>query len=130
MSHYNNVNVLSMYALIGAYQPEGYEWVDELRHVLTENVEYAYTYIKEHFKGVELAKPEGTYMLYLNCEKFCREHGMDMDELIRAGIRVGVIWQDGRPFNRPYAIRLNLALPRLLVEEAMERLDQYVFNKK
>ena len=122
MSHYNNVNVLSMYALIGAYQPEGYEWVDELRHVLTENVEYAYTYIKEHFKGVELAKPEGTYMLYLNCEKFCREHGMDMDELIRAGIRVGVIWQDGRPFNRPYAIRLNLALPRLLVEEAMERI--------
>lgn len=129
MSHYNNVNVLSMYALIGAYQPEGYEWVDELRHVLTENVEYAYTYIKEHFKGVELAKPEGTYMLYLNCEKFCREHGMDMDELIRAGIRVGVIWQDGRPFNRPYAIRLNLALPRLLVEEAMERLNQYVFHK-
>lgn len=129
MSHYNNVNVLSMYALIGAYQPEGYEWVDELRHVLTENVEYAYTYIKEHFKGVELAKPEGTYMLYLNCEKFCREHGMDMDELIRAGIRVGVIWQDGRPFNRLYAIRLNLALPRLLVEEAMERLNQYVFHK-
>ncbi|NBJ94075.1 MalY/PatB family protein [Parablautia muri] len=128
MSHYNNVNVLSMYALIGAYAPEGYEWVDELRHVLTENVEYAYTYIKEHFSGVELAKPEGTYMLFLNCERFCKAHGMDMDELIRAGIRVGVIWQDGRPFHGSYAIRLNLALPHLLVVEAMERLDKYVFN--
>ena len=30
LSHYNEMNVLSMYALIGAYQPEGYEWVDEL----------------------------------------------------------------------------------------------------
>ena len=129
MSHYNNVNVLSMYALIGAYQPEGYVWLDELRQALTENVDYAYTYIKEHFQGVELAKPEGTYMLYLDCEKFCRERGMDMDELIRAGIRVGVIWQDGRPFNRPYAIRLNLALPHSLVVEAMERLDKYVFNQ-
>lgn len=128
MSHYNNVNVLSMYALIGAYQPEGYEWVDELKHVLTENVEYAYTYIKEHFLGVELAKPEGTYMLFLDCEKFCRTHGMDMDELIRAGIRVGVIWQDGRPFHGPYAIRLNLALPHVLVVEAMERLEKYVFR--
>ena len=36
LSHYNEMNVLSMYALIGAYQPEGYEWVDELRQVLTE----------------------------------------------------------------------------------------------
>lgn len=130
MSHYNNVNVLSMYALLGAYGPEGYEWVDELRHVLTENVEYAYAYIKEHFKGVELARPEGTYMLFLNCEKFCKEHGMDMDELIRAGIRVGVIWQDGRPFHGSYAIRLNLALPHFLVVEAMERLSKYVFCKE
>ena len=32
--HYNEMNVLSMHALIGAYKPEGYEWVDELRQVL------------------------------------------------------------------------------------------------
>lgn len=68
LSHYNSMNVLSMHALIGAYQPEGYEWVDELRQVLTENVDYAYHYICEHFKGVELARPQGTYMLYLDCE--------------------------------------------------------------
>ncbi len=129
MCHYNNVNVLSMHALIGAYRPEGYEWLDELRQVLTENVDYAYRYIKEHFHGVELAKPEGTYMLFMDCEKFCKEHGMEMDELIRAGIRVGVIWQDGRPFHRPYSIRLNLAVPHSLVVEAMERLEKYVFCK-
>ena len=29
LSHYNSMNLLSMYALIGAYKPEGYEWVDE-----------------------------------------------------------------------------------------------------
>ena len=129
LSHYNSMNVLSMHALIGAYQPEGYEWVDELRQVLTENVDYAYHYICEHFKGVELARPQGTYMLYLDCEKWCEEHHKSMDELIRAGISVGVIWQDGRPFHRPYAIRINLAVPHSLVVEAMDRLDKYVFNK-
>ncbi|MDO4333002.1 MAG: aminotransferase class I/II-fold pyridoxal phosphate-dependent enzyme [Eubacteriales bacterium] len=127
LSHYNSMNVLSMYALIGAYQPEGYEWVDELRSVLTGNVEYAYAFIREHFEGVELAKPQGTYMLYLDCEKWCKKKGITMDELIRAGIRVGVIWQDGRPFHHPYAIRMNLALPLSLVKEAFERLAQYVF---
>ena len=67
-------------------------------------------------------------MLYLDCEQWCKKHGKSMDELLRAGMEVGVIWQDGRPFHREYAIRINLALPHSLVEEAMSRLDRYVFN--
>ena len=35
LSHYNEMNVLSMHALIGAYTDEGGLWVDELREVLT-----------------------------------------------------------------------------------------------
>ena len=30
-SHYNVVNVLSMHALMGAYQPEGYEWLGRIK---------------------------------------------------------------------------------------------------
>lgn len=127
LSHYNSMNVLSMHALIGAYRPEGHVWVDELREVLSGNVDFAYQYILDNFKGVKLAKPQGTYMLYLDCEEWCKEKGITIDELIKAGIRVGVIWQDGRPFHRPYAIRINLALPRSRVEEAFERLHKYVF---
>lgn len=127
-SHYNSPNVLSVHALIGAYRPEGYQWVDELREVLDENISYAYNYITTHFEGIHLSKPEGTYMLYLDCEEWCRAHQMDMDDLLKAGVAVGVIWQDGRPFHRPYAIRLNVAVPHALVVEAMDRLDKYVFN--
>lgn len=127
LSHYNSQNVMSMHALIGAYKPEGHEWVDELCQVLSDNVNYAYDYILEHFKGVKLAKPQGTYMLYLDCEEWCKTHGKTMDELLRAGWDVGVAWQDGRPFHRPYAIRMNLAVPHSLVIEAFHRLTKYVF---
>lgn len=130
LCHYNEMNVLSMYALIGAYQPEGYEWVDELRQVLTKNVDFACDYIKDHFEGVEVSKPQGTYMLFLDCEKWCKAHGKNMDELERAGLEVGVMWQDGRAFHGKYGIRMNLALPLSRVKEAFERLDQYVFNVK
>ena len=129
LSHYNSMNVLSMYALIGAYRNEGYEWTDELRQVITRNVNYAYDFIIKNFEGVSLAKPQGTYMLYLGCRKWCDEHNTTMDELIKAGISVGVIWQDGRPFHKPYAIRMNLAVPHTLVVEAFDRLNRYVFNK-
>ena len=128
LSHYNSMNVMSMHALIGAYRPEGYEWVDELCQVITGNVEFAYNYILEHFQGVSLSKPEGTYMLFLDCRQWLENHGKTVDELLKAGWDVGVAWQDGRPFHGEYHIRMNLALPLSRVQEAFARLDQYVFN--
>lgn len=125
--HYNSMNVLSMHALIGAYRPEGQEWTDELCAVLSHNVNYACDYIKEHFEGVEVMKPQGTYMLFLDCTKWCQIHHKTIDEVQQAGWDVGVTWQDGRAFHGPCAIRMNLALPFSKVEEAFERLRKYVF---
>ena len=127
-THYNEMNVLSMHALLGAYSPEGRVWTDELCAVLTENVDYACNFIAEHFPGVRVAKPEGTYMLFLDCTDWCAAHGRTIDEVEQAGWDVGVAWQDGRMFHGPCAIRVNLALPKTLVVEAFERLDRYVFH--
>lgn len=127
-SHYNEMNVLSMHALIAAYSDAGGRWVDELRQVLGKNVDFAVDFIRTHFPGVTLAKPEGTYMLFLNCGDWCRQNGKTLDELLRAGVAVGVIWQDGRPFHGPWSIRMNLALPNPLVREAFDRLERYVFH--
>lgn len=128
LAHYNDMNVLSMHALIGAYKNEGYEWVDELCGVITGNVEYACDYIHNHFAGVEVCKPQGTYMLFLDCSKWCEAHGKSIDELLKAGYDVGVAWQDGRMFHGPCHIRINLALPLSRVKEAFERMDKYVFR--
>ncbi len=127
MSHYNAMNVLSMHALIGAYQQEGHIWVDELCQVLSDNVNYAVDFIRDNFDGIEVSKPEGTYMLFLHCGAYCKAHGMTIDDLIQKGWDVGVAWQQGAPFHDPWGIRMNLALPHTIVKEAMKRLKQYVF---
>ena len=129
LSHYNNMNLLSMYALIGAYSSTGAQWLEELRQVLTGNIDFACRYIKVHFEGVTAARPEGTYMLFLDCKQWLMEHGMTLEDLLAEGIKVGVIWQDGRLFKGETHIRLNLALPYSRVEEAFHRLDAFVFNK-
>ena len=128
LSHYNSMNILSMYALIGAYEPEGWEWLEELKEVLTKNADYACEFIEKNWKGVKVSKPQATYMLFLDCEEWCREHGKTIDDVQKAGLEVGVLWQDGRAFHGPYGIRMNLALPFARVQEAFERLDKYVFN--
>ncbi len=128
-SHYNEMNVLSQHALIGAYGEAGRIWVDELREVLGENVDWACSHIAERYAaaGVRTARPQGTYMLFLDCTGWCEAHGCEVDELLRRGWRVGVAWQDGRPFLGEHHIRLNLALPAARVREALDRLDRYVF---
>lgn len=126
--HYNDMNVLSMHALIGAYKPEGQEWLDELRQVITGNINYAVNFIKDHFEGVEVSRPEGTYMLFVDCGKWCKKHGKDIEEVLKKGWNVGVAWQDGRMFHGPDCIRLNLALPISRIEEAFHRMDHYIFN--
>lgn len=128
LSHYNSMNMLSMYALIGAYTKEGREWLDELCEVLSSNVDYACRYIAEHFKGVKVQKPQGTYMLFIDCAEWLTEHDMTIDQLVKAGCNVGVAWQHGRAHGGTEHIRINLALPKSLVTEAFDRLDRYVFN--
>lgn len=128
LTFYNFQNVLSMHALIGAYQEEGYAWTDELCRVLSDNADFAYEYITTHFEGVRLSRPQGTYILFLDCTDWCAAHGKTLSELLQAGWEVGVLWQDGRPFHGDCHIRVNLALPTSRVKEAFERLDRYVFH--
>jgi len=127
-THYNEMNVLSMHALMGAYTEQGHEWVDELCQVLEGNAQYSCDYVNEHFDGVQVTMPEGTYMIFLDCTEYCRRTGRSLDQLIKAGWDVGVGWQDGRRFGGACHIRMNLALPFSRIQEAFERLEQHVFN--
>ncbi len=128
LSHYNDMNVLSMHALIGAYRPEGYQWCDELCETLTGNVDFAVDYIRAHFEGVETARPQGTYMLFVDCTGWCAAHGKTIEDVEHACWDVGVAVQDGKMFRGPCHIRMNLALPLSRVQEAFARMDKYVFN--
>lgn len=127
LGHYNSMNLLSMYALIGAYSPEGREWLGELREVIGANLDYACEFIRDNFEGVKVTRPEGTYMLFIDCKDFCLKNGLTLKELLFKGFEAGVFWQNGEDFNLEYSIRMNLALPLSRVKEAFDRLRKYVF---
>ena len=82
----------------------------------------------DRFPGVFVSRPQGTYMLFLDCTEWCRAHGKTIDEVEQAAWDVGVALQDGRAFHGPCHLRVNLALPLSRVQEAFRRLDTYVFN--
>ena len=119
---YNSMNVLSMHALLGAYSAEGAAWADELVRVLERNVSMTCDFI-DRTPGLEAARPEGTYMVFVNCTEWCTTHGTTLDVLLRALWDVGVAVQDGRPFGGRCHIRMNVALPAHKLEEALRRMD-------
>ena len=128
LSHYNDMNVFSMHALIGAYGQEGHIWCDELCKTLSENVNYACQYIRNHFDGLDVSVPQGTYMLFVDCSEWCKKHGRTIEEVEKACWDVGVALQDGRMFHGHCHVRINLASPLSKIQEAFDRMDKYVFN--
>ena len=127
LSHYNDCNVLSMHTLIGAYSAEGEEWADEMISVIDENFAYACDFIGKNLPGVQVMRPQGTYMLFLDCGEWLAAHDSTLRELEYRGVRAGVIWQNGEDFFGKNSIRINLALPKALLAEALERLKKYAF---
>ena len=127
ITHYNDCNVLSMHALIGAYGAEGEEWANEMISVIDENFAYACDFIGKNFPGVRIMRPQGTYMLFLDCAEWLSAHETKLCALEHRGVHAGVIWQNGEDFIYPNSIRMNLALPKKLLAEALERLKKYAF---
>lgn len=128
LSFYNHANVMTMHALIAAYSEQGALWLSELRQVLTRNVQRMVTFFREEVPGVEVAMPQATYLLYLDCTQWCKAHGCTIEELLVRGSDVGIGWQDGRKFGGDCHIRMNVALPEALLTEAITRMRQLVFS--
>ena len=96
--------------------------------MLTGNIDFAVNYIRDHFDGVTVSRPQGTYMLFVDCTGWCASHGKTIEDVEKACWDVGVAVQDGRMFHGNCHVRMNLALPLSRVREAFRRMDKYVFN--
>ena len=96
--------------------------------MLTENANLGADCVESRFEGVSAFRPEGTYMMFLDCSRWLAAHGTAPGELLQKGWDHGVGWQDGALFQAPEYIRLNLASPTHRIREAFRRMDEYVFN--
>ena len=79
--------------------------------MLSGNVNFACDYIEQHFAGVTVSKPEGTYMLFVDCTDWCAAHGKTIDDVEKACWDVGAAVQDGKMFHGPCHLRMNLLRP-------------------
>ena len=122
-SCYNEQNVLSMHALIGAYTEEGSAWVDQMCRTVQGNLDLLCDFI-DNTEGLEAYRPEATYVVFIDCTEWCQAHNKSLDQLEHELWDAGVAIQDGRMFNGPCHLRANVALPTAKVEEAIRRMER------
>lgn len=112
------------YSIFGVRALEaGYEqcapWLDELVDYVGENYRYLASFLKEHFPAVSAAPLEGTYLAWLDL----RPLGLDAKELARfLEDEAQLYLSHGVPFGAPGFERMNLACPRAVLSNALERL--------
>jgi len=125
MNRYPGSNVFGPIAGEAAYL-NGDDYIRELKDYIESNFDYAVAYIKEYLQGVRLRKPEGTYLAWIDF----RDTGMTNKEINSFVLEKSRITVDpGEWFGAGGEgfIRMNLACPKTIVEEAMERLKK-AFN--
>ncbi|HEY89202.1 MAG TPA: putative C-S lyase [Thermoflexia bacterium] len=113
-------NILGLTAALAAYQ-EGQPWLTALLRYLESNRDYTYDFVQQQLPGIQLARPEGTYLAWLDC----RASGIPGNpyEFFRASARVmlndgAIFGPDGTGF-----VRLNFGAPRALLVEGLERMQ-------
>ncbi len=118
------VNLFGLTAMEAAYR-YGDEWLEQLLEYLQGNLEFAMAYFREHIPRIKLIKPQGTYLLWLDC----RALGLDdkaLQKLFREQARVG--FDDGFMFGLGGSgfQRMNIACPRSILREALGRIEAAV----
>lgn len=117
---YSQANLFGVLACEAAYK-YGNEWLTEVKRYIWSNIEYLGSFIEENLPGVKMYEPEGTYLVWLDF----RGTGLDDNEINRKIIYEAKVWLDagnifgesGKGFQR-----INVACPRSILTDALERL--------
>ena len=117
----NGAGTLGLTAMIAAYN-EGEEWLEQLKEYLDGNFAYIDAFLKEHLPKAHMVPSEGTYLAWIDFNGYVDGDAEKLEEIMQKKARValdeGYIFGDaGRGFER-----INIATPRSVVEDCMDRI--------
>ncbi len=115
------VNLMGLVAGKAAYA-NGQDWLKDLMVYLEANRDYLFDFVNQQLPGVKMAKPEGTYLAWLDC----RNAGIEGSpyEFFLQNAKVAL--NDGKAFGKGADdfVRFNFGCSRAMLEEALQRMKR------
>jgi cystathionine beta-lyase len=120
----SGVNVMGWTAALAAYR-DGQNWLSQALAYIEANRDYLYEHIRDELPQITMARPEGTYLAWLDC----RSLGLDNPYKFFLE-RARVALNDGSSFGRGGKgyVRLNFGCPRAMLVEALGRMKEALLN--
>ena len=117
-------NLMGLVACRAAYT-YGAPWLEALIDYLLGNLALVRDFLKEKLPQIRLVEPEGTYLVWLDC----RGLGLSDEALDQLMVEKAGLWLDGGSMfgagGKGFQ-RVNIASPRGVIFEALERLEKAV----
>lgn len=120
-----DVNPFGVEALIAAYSPAGNAWLSDLREYLYQNYLYTKDFITKRLH-CPITRLEATYLPWVDISPL----GMTGDEIEEKLLRDAKVWvNSGVMYGKDGYMRLNIACPRSILEEAYEQMENTLITK-
>jgi cystathionine beta-lyase len=117
-----DVNAFGVAALQAAYNG-GEQWLEAVNAYIHANYKVLCSFVKEQMPWVEVCRLEGTYLAWLHLCGFPPSSDVSKCLENEYGLRVSPGFIYGRTAGRDF-LRLNLACPKAVLEEALARLKR------
>lgn len=124
----NFENPLSIAGAMGAYE-SGEEWLEELTDYLDNNFKITEEFLKENLPKSKFRISEATYLAWVDLSEYFNPDENLSDFFAN---KAGVLLEGGNMFvqNGDSFIRLNLAMPKSIIMEGLDRISEAINNKK
>lgn len=117
---FSQPNIMGLVACRAAYG-YGAEWLEQLKEYLAGNLQAVRDFVENNLNGIKLVEPQGTYLLWLDCNGLNLTGG----ELLDLFENKAKLWVDeGTVFGEGGSgfMRINMACPRKQLLAALEGL--------
>ena len=122
-----NANLVSIIATEAAYRHGG-QWLEECLHYIEGNVDFVHDYCRDHIPGIEVVKPQASFLVWLDCRGLGLSHEEVVDLFIN---KARLAMNEGSMFGEAGRchMRFNMGSPRSVLEQAMRQLEAAVKEK-
>jgi cystathionine beta-lyase len=117
-------NSFAIVAFEAAYR-DGEAWLEQLMEYLEGNINFVLKYFKEKIPKIKVIKPEGTYLVWLDCRGL-KLNAKSIRHFMIKEAKVGL--DDGPKFGlggKGFQ-RINIACPRSILAEGLKRIETAV----
>jgi cystathionine beta-lyase len=118
--HIGYGNVFGLVALEAAYS-DGKEWLNQLLRYLSGNIDYAISFAERNFRGISIARPESTFLLWCDCRNL-ELNSKQLTDFFAHRAKVAVNMGDMFGAEGTGFVRLNIGCTRATLQLALERI--------